>query len=287
MPQSYSVVDQELRRNRVDGRYKSTNFVDDSAKTKLDERPLPAVYLDDLRYWNMFAAVLHLGAAIACIVLMSLNLDTTGRVPIVLFLWLRGGIQYVYNVQQAFPLLALSTAFTLLAAIDHFWVSVFSFKTYKTCLMLGRQPYRWTEYFFSASIMNVLITLLTGCNELMLLLGVAALTATTMLFGALGDHVNVLGAGRSTVAFWMGCIPYTAVWVFIVYQFSFNTSIQGAPGWVYSVVIVLFVVESLFGLQQWRDIDFISKEKGFIALSLVAKMALFGLTVGGILYYSK
>ena len=176
----------------------------------------------------------------------------------------------------------LCCALTMLACVDHLVVSTVGRTAYEAGLERGYNLFRWTEYAVSASIMNVMIGMLSGVLDVLLLTCIAALTATCMFFGALGERVH-RDSPEYTALFWAGCVPFLAAWAVIFSSFGVAGSRSTIPDFVYALVSTLFVLELCFGINQLRRIDrFLSREIGYIILSPTAKLVLAGITYGGI-----
>jgi len=251
--------------------------------------------LPRLNRMHMIAGSVHLMTSfIVSYILFFVVSEMQGRSPITLLLWTRSSSTELHTLIAQFPVMLLPAFFSMLASIHHMWVSTCGRPEYESAMRQKRQPARWMEYYFSAAVMNVEIALLLGITELSILVCVAVLTSTCMVFGNLGDltadtEKNVDGrffgfsSPLSEYCFWAGCPPFMLVWTYIFSVFIGNTIVQVVPGFVIVIVFGLFVLESLFALHQARHINFIQKENGFIWLSLFSKQALVWLTVGGIL----
>src|SRR3954462_5289741 len=75
-------------------------------------------------------------------------------------------------------------AFLLLAALDHGLVALPPFRArYERALAAGVNPFRWLEYSLSASLMVVLIAMLTGIADYVALLALFAANAAMIFFG--------------------------------------------------------------------------------------------------------
>ncbi len=112
-----------------------------------------------------------------------------------------------------------------------------------------------------------------------------------ILFGWLQELMNPPGRARTTMLpFWFGCLAGSAPWAAIVVNLigaSSNSTIE-VPGFVYGIVISLFVFFMSFALNQWLQYRRIGKwasygygEKVYLVLSLVAKSALAWQVFGG------
>jgi hypothetical protein len=173
-----------------------------------------------------------------------------------------------------FTFLAISAAALLIIA------SPLVFPWYKRNLLRNRNYGRWIEYFFSSSIMIVLIAQITGVSDIAALLAIFGINACMILFGALQEKYEEPGK-PSWLPFWFGsfagAIPWLAIAIF-VWAPGLNIS---PPGFVYGIVASLFVFFNCFAINMvlqykkvgpWRD--YLYGEKVYILLSLTAKALL-------------
>jgi len=116
------------------------------------------------------------------------------------------------------PVLAQDQAPELLAAVDHLLMaSPRVVAWYESKLAHGRNPARWAEYSISASLMIVLIAMLTGITSAYALIGIAGVNAAMILFGHLMERTNpdrdrvdwMPFAGRRASGYGIGGIGYT------------------------------------------------------------------------------
>lgn len=143
-----------------------------------------------LRFWNIGAAALQLITGIA--ILGMTDYDAKSKLPWYTFFissWSRDDNAagfYVPAPKQvaSFPTGVWSGVFLLLSAADHLLVSLPRVNSvYNRLLCANRNPFRWAEYSVSASLMTVMIAQLSGVTDIHLLFTLAALMASTMLFG--------------------------------------------------------------------------------------------------------
>jgi hypothetical protein len=175
--------------------------------------------------------------------------------------------------------------FLLLAAVDHLLVaSPRLVRWYERNLAAGQNPARWWEYSLSASLMIVLIAMLTGISELSALLAIFGVNAAMILFGLLMETVNRPGQPVDWRPFVYGSIVGAVPWVAIAAQIAVAES-EGAggdvPTFVYAIFVTLFVAFFSFavnmalqykGVGRWRD--YLFGERAYLVLSLVAKTLL-------------
>lgn len=182
--------------------------------------------------------------------------------------------------------LALGTAtFLLLSAFFHYVIaSPIGFGFYGRELRRGRNRLRWIEYSLSASLMIVLIALVTGIGDVAALVAIAFVNASMILFGWLMEMVNTPDGDRWWTPFWFGCIAGIGPWAAIVAYLVINVSQEGGeqpPTFVYGIIVTIFLFFNSFALNQWLQYkgvgkwrDYVFGETVYIVLSLVAKSAL-------------
>lgn len=173
----------------------------------------------------------------------------------------------------------LSLCFHLFAAIvllTHYF-GIFPdnilFHAYKYGLYYNIAAWRWVEYFFSASIMLIIMGSSLGVREQRSLQGQVGAMATTILFGWMTDlysRTKILvepydACGRTFLRQWepwswitrwqfhlFGYVPYALVWelVFHGYDNAMDGFGQWLPDFVHSIVYGTFSAFTLFGIVQ-------------------------------------
>jgi hypothetical protein len=231
-----------------------------------------------LRAFNLVAGVLHAIQATAILLLSNdFALPVTGtfmegppgQAPLELSEW--------FDIRIG-PAVA---AFLYLSALAHFIIaSPGVFGWYRRQLERNRNYARWVEYSLSASLMIVLIAMLTGISDVAALLALFGVNASMILFGWLQEKYEEPGSG-GWLPFWFGCLAGAVPWVAIgIYILSPTTDAQ-APGFVIGIFVSLFVFFNVFALNQvlqyrqsgpWRN--YLFGEAAYIVLSLTAKSAL-------------
>ena len=154
------------------------------------------------------------------------------------------------------------------------------FPWYKRNLLQNRNYGRWIEYFFSASIMIVLISQLTGISDIAALLAIAGINGCMILFGLLMEKYEIPGK-PSWLPFWFGSFAGIIPWIAIViYVWAPGLNVS-PPAFVYGIILTLFVFFNCFAVNMvlqykkvgpWRD--YLFGEKVYILLSLTAKALL-------------
>ena len=177
--------------------------------------------------------------------------------------------------------------FLFLAAADHLLMTVPPVRRwYEANLRRGINYARWIEYSVSASIMILLIGLLTGVNNLYAMIAIFGANAAMILFGLVMEQVN---RNRDEVNWWpfiFGCLIGIVPWISVTISLITSTvddrgDGDGVPGFVYVIYVTLFILFNCFAINQWlqyrnkgRFADYLYGEKVYLVLSLVAKSAL-------------
>jgi hypothetical protein len=246
--------------------------------------------LAGLRRWNVAVGLAHLAQAA-----LILALSNDFSIPVVAA-FAEGPPGTALPVPDELfdvpfgPVIAL---FLLLAAADHLLMAAPRIVGWYERNLLRRINYaRWAEYSVSASIMMVLIAMLTGITNLYALLGIFAVNAAMIAFGLLMERMNEGRSSLDWTPFWLGSvagiIPWIAVTIAIV---GAETSGSGdVPPFVYGIYVSLFLFFNSFAvnmLLQYRRIgpwrDYLVGERGYLVLSLGAKSALAWQVFGGTL----
>ena len=174
-------------------------------------------------------------------------------------------------------------AFLFLSAFFHFLISSpMFFNRYRAGLKQNHNYFRWVEYSLSSSIMIWLIAQLTGISDFSALVGIFAVNASMIFFGALQEKYETPGNGKG-LPFIMGSITGVVPWILIgVYTLQpGSTSAAEVPGFVVGIIVSLFVFFNTFAINQALQYKKVGKwasylqgERSYITLSLIAKSAL-------------
>ena len=137
--------------------------------------------------------------------------------------------------------------------------------------------------------MIVVIAQLVGISDVAALIGICGANISMILFGWLQEKYETAGTG-GWLPFVFGCIAGAVPWLAIVYYTIAPGSQAEPPGFVYGIVVSLFVFFNVFALNQWlqyrakgRWADYLFGERTYIVLSLVAKSLLAWQVFGGTL----
>ncbi len=176
--------------------------------------------------------------------------------------------------------------FLLLAAVDHLLVAAPGvWPWYRENLRRGINQARWWEYSVSASIMVVLIALITGVSDVGAIVAIFGANAAMIFFGLVMEVFNPPGRPVNWTPFLLGCVVGVVPWLVIAYQFAGAADRapagSGPPAFVYGIVVSLFVLFNSFAINMvlqykrvgpWRS--YLFGEAAYVVLSLTAKTAL-------------
>lgn len=239
--------------------------------------------LASLRRWNLGLTVLHAAQAVVVLLLagdFAISIVETfpegppGTPP--------EQAQALVDVRIGYAV----AAFLLLAALDHGLTATLARGVYERDLRAGINRFRWVEYSLSATLMILLIGSYNGIVEISAVIAIAGANVAMILFGWVQEAVNPPGEPtRTMLPFWCGTIAGLAPWVAILVNLLGSATV---PGFVWGIVVSLFVFFSSFGLNQWLQYRGVGAwrsygfgEKAYLVLSLVAKSALAWQIFGG------
>ncbi len=244
--------------------------------------------LTSLRRWNLGLTVLHLGQAVVVLLLASsFAITVTSSFP-------SGPPGSQVPAPDALFDVRIGTAiavFLALAAVDHLLTATLLRTRYESDLRGGLNRFRWLEYSVSATIMVVLIGFYNGITEITAVVAVIGANVAMILFGWLQEVMNPPGRSSTTMLpFWFGCVAGAAPWVAILVNLvgASSGTANEVPGFVYGIVVSLFVFFMSFAVNQWLQYRGVGRwssyafgEKAYLVLSLVAKSALAWQIFGG------
>jgi hypothetical protein len=232
-----------------------------------------------LRIWNGSLALLHAGQAA-----VILALSNSFTLPITIsFLEGPPGSKPSANTVYDLPIGPAVAVFLLLAALDHGLMAAPRIhRWYERNLAIERNPARWWEYSLSASLMIVLIAMLTGISELAALIAIFGVNAAMILFGLAMERANEAGRPVIWHPFVYGCIAGAVPWIAIAIQIAYSENqTENVPGFVFAIFVSLFILFNSFGanmylqykrVETWRS--YLFGERAYLVLSLVAKSLL-------------
>jgi hypothetical protein len=229
-----------------------------------------------LRNFNAAMGVVHLIQAI-----MMLALSNDFSLPVT-----RSYLEFDAATQTLVPasetlfrigLGPLVSLFLFISAGAHFMISTVLYKRYVKNLKKGMNPYRWAEYSLSASIMIVVIAMLTGMYDISSLIMIFSLNATMIFFGYVMEVHNQTTKKTNWSSFIFGCFAGLIPWIVIaIYLLRAEP-----PTFVYYIFVSIAIFFNIFALNmvlqyrakgKWKD--YLYGERMYVVLSLVAKSLL-------------
>ena len=233
--------------------------------------------LGRLRTWNI---VVGLILAVQAVVMAILTNDFSLPVTATFMEGAPGSVSTLHHVGDiqtgwgVFTFMAISALALLIIG------SPLAFSWYKRNLLQSRNYGRWIEYFFSSSIMIVLISQICGISDIAALLAIFGINACMILFGGLQEKYEKPGK-PSWIPFWFGSFAGIVPWIAIlIYVIAPGVS-ANPPGFVYGIIISLFIFFNCFAVNmvlQYKKVgpwqDYLYGEKIYIILSLTAKSLL-------------
>lgn len=231
-----------------------------------------------LRLYNLAMAILHGAQGVA---LLALSNDFSLPVTATFMEGPPGSGAPDLTRLFDLPIGPTVAAFVLFSAAAHvILVLPGVFEWYRRNLERGRNDARWIEYSVSASIMIVLIAMLTGIGDIAALIALFGVNASMVFFGLVQEHTARPGEG-SLLPFWLGSIAGAVPWIAIaIYVVSPGASAE-PPGFVYGIFVSLFLFFNVFALNMWLQYrrvgpwrDYLFGESVYVLLSLTAKSAL-------------
>lgn len=246
--------------------------------------------------WNAYMGCLHFFQAIAALYVgLSLKRLKNFKIPMVTSFpsWETGYPIPDQQIVGYLPFVPVASAFAWLSAVFHF-IIMLNFEKYVKDLQRGINQFRWIEYALSSSLMIGLIATLFGVYDVFALTGIMASNALMNLFGFSMElhNMNRIDKPVNWTNFAFGSIAGLVPWTLIIAQAAGTPGIEHAPGFIWAVLAVYFVLFCTFPINMYlqysvyKDILFRGSryhtgEKVYQFLSLFSKSVLLWLVVGG------
>ena len=244
-----------------------------------------------LNRWNRVLSLLHGLQFVAMLLIAGTATKfapfvTTVRIKLVDGAF--AGIEPTQVQLFSIPLAWWIASFLAMSAIAHAIAGGPLRRRYEAWLARGMNPLRWVEYAFSSTVMIVAIAYLSFIRDVPALLAIAGCNVAMILFGWSMESAN---EGRRDHPDWkhfifgsiVGVVPWLGI-ASILLAYGAQPDLPagaGIPGFVYVIVATLFVTFNVFAVTmvlQYRQIgrwrDYLTGEKTYMVLSLVAKSAL-------------
>lgn len=234
--------------------------------------------MNRFRLFNAAAGVLHLVQGLG---ILALSNDFTLPVTATFMKGPPGQDAPELTTIFDLPIGPAVAAFVFLSALAHFTLILPGvFNWYTANLERTRNDARWIEYSLSASLMIVLIAMLTGISDVAALIALFGVNASMILFGLTQEHYSPPGTGR-LLPFWLGCFAGAVPWIAIAVYFISPGTEATPPAFVVGIFVSLFIFFNVFALNMWLQYkrigpwrNYLFGEGAYILLSLTAKSAL-------------
>lgn len=237
--------------------------------------------ISKLKRLNLIAGALHLASLLAILFLAN-----DAKLPVnAIYLTEAPGTGNFTDPINLFNLKIgyMVAAFLALSAFFHFFISSPAmFGKYTVGLKNHINVFRWVEYSLSSTIMIIVILQLNGTADYIALMGIAGVNVSMILFGWLQEKYTTPGDG-DLLPFWFGCIAGIVPWLASLANILSpkGPAESTTPGFVYGIVISLFILFNCFAIVQYKQYkakgkwaNYMYGERRYIILSLVAKSLL-------------
>ncbi len=185
----------------------------------------------------------------------------------------------------SFPFVLGVVGFSLLSMLFHILIATVWNKKYISDLKKGINKYRWFEYSLSASLMIVLIGILSGIFDLSTLILMFGLTAIMNLLGLIMEVHNQTTKTTNWLSYWVGVLAGALPWIVIaIYFWASATAPNGSggpPKFVYFIWVSIFLFFNTFAINMYLQYkkkgkwsNYLYGERAYILLSLGAKSIL-------------
>ncbi|MSO32092.1 MAG: hypothetical protein EXQ64_04700 [Ilumatobacteraceae bacterium] len=237
--------------------------------------------ISKLRQLNLAAGFLHLASLVAILLLSN---DASLPVNATYLTEAPGTGNFsdpinLFNLNIGY----MVAAFLALSAFFHFFISSPAmFPRYVSGLKNHINMFRWVEYSLSSSLMIIVILQLNGTADYIALLGIFGVNVCMILFGWLQEKYTTPGDG-DLLPFFFGCLAGSIPWIATAINLASPKGPTNAtpPGFVYGIVVSLFILFNCFAIVQWKQYkargkwaNYLHGERIYIVLSLVAKSVL-------------
>ena len=240
-----------------------------------------------LRIFNLVMGMFHLLQGIAMLMLSN---DYSFTITTSFLKWNQILNRPINTSEDLFSFRAgpVIAGFLFLSSFAHFIIaSPGVYEWYVNNLKSKINIARWLEYSLSASLMIVVIAMLSGMLDAPSLILLFSLNAMMLLFGWMMELHNQTTQKTNWTAFIFGSIAGIVPWIIIAWYFFTainsvdNKTDETIPTFVYFILGSLFIFFNIFAVNmflQYKKIgpwkNYLFGEYMYIVLSLVAKSLL-------------
>lgn len=239
---------------------------------------------EKLRKLNLWMAAAH---GIQALIILLISSEFTRGVTANYLVYDEASESLITSTRTLFdfPFVWGVVGFALLSMTFHILIATVFYDKYVKGLKKGVNKYRWIEYSLSASLMIVLIAILSGIFDAGTLLLMFGLTAIMNLLGLVMEVHNQTTKKTNWLSYNIGVLAGILPWLVIALAFWASATApenaQGPPTFVYFIWGSIFLFFNSFALNmvlqykkwgKWQD--YLYGERVYIWLSLLAKGAL-------------
>ena len=135
-----------------------------------------------------------------------------------------------------------------MAGMEHLCCLIFS-EQYHYYIARNQNPFRWTEYTFSASLMRVMVAQFAGVTDIHLLLVTYVLSAITMQLGAAHEIFNAKARSDDRVQNWrcyyLAWLSQGVSWMIIFNYFAMRVRSGSQPDFIWVIIIVTIRAQTI------------------------------------------
>jgi hypothetical protein len=230
-----------------------------------------------LRIFNAVMGCIHLIQVFIVLLLSNdFSLPMTYTTPV--FDATTNAITPVSETFTTIPIGPLVAIFLYISAMAHFLIASVFYRRYVKHLKNHINPYRWYEYSISASLMIVIIAMLTTIYDVGTLMALFVLTAVMNLCGLMMELHNQTTKKTDWTSYIIGCIAGIVPWIVIFIPLITAESVPDFVIYIFVSIAIFFNCFAINMFLQYKKIgkwkDYLYGEKVYVILSLVAKSLL-------------
>lgn len=228
-----------------------------------------------LQYVNYGLFGLHLIAGLVLLIFAWIRRERNFQIQL---FWREKPVEF-----SARWLVWMAVAFLLITAGFHLWYAWNTHGWYGQHSRQGTMSVRWYEYGITATIMAIIVAIISGVNNVLLVVTIAALAVGIMSTGLWFE--TIFGQSMPFIPLIVGFLLLAAIYVavFVSYRDRVNEAnadpeTEEIPSWITWLVIGTLAFYGVFGivpvvrwLTNWDPIYF---EYAYLALSATAKLYL-------------
>jgi uncharacterized membrane protein HdeD (DUF308 family) len=230
-----------------------------------------------LRIFNLVMGVFHL-IQVILILALSNNFSLPITYTVSTYSTATNTISPISETLMTIRIDPLVALFLLISASAHILIATVFYNHYVRNLKKHINPFRWFEYSISASLMIVIIAMLTTIYDFGTLLALFTLTAVMNLCGLVMEIHNQTTEKTNWISYIIGCISGIVPWIVIFIPLIAAESVPDFVVFIFISIAIFFNCFALNMLLQYKKVgkwnNYLYGERVYVILSLVAKSAL-------------